>query len=405
MSYKNYKTCRISNSENLIDFFEFKTALAGDFHRKKEGCDMEKVYPLTLSFCPDSGLVQVNEVISGDELFEEYYYKTGTIGTLVKHFDHLSEKIKRDLKPNSIFEIGCNDFTLLKNFENKNLSKIVGVDPSDVSKETATKEITLYNDFFTSKLARIILEKQGTFEVITTSNSFAHIEDIRDVTRGFKLLLSDEGTAIIEVHWLGSLIKNLQFPFIYHEHMYYYSLKSISYLLNQYGLRVFDVEKIQIHGGSIRFYCCHKDSKKETSRSVDLLAKEENELGLYKIETYLNFTKTTEVIKERTMELLKKLKSEGYTIIGYGASGQANTLMAYYGISKEHIDFIVDDSPLKIGCYTPNNCLPIISSEELTKERPDYIFCFAYTFYEEIRKRNANLDTKWIIPLPDLKIL
>lgn len=404
MSFKIYDTCRISGSKNLVNFFSFETALAGGFLKSESEFKDEVIYPLTLSYCPDSYLVQVNEVMKEEVLFNKYFYKTGTIKTLVDHFSNFSQKILSDFSTkSSILEIGCNDFTFLKNFISTPFTIIIGVDPSDISKENATTSISLYNTFFSTAISEQIINEQGKIDLITTSNSFAHIENIQDVTQGIKNLLAKEGSLIIEVHWLGSLIKNIQFPFIYHEHMYYYSLRSLSFLLNKYGLEVYNAEHISNHGGSIRFYCGHTDEHK-IKDSVESLEKEEIALGLYNSATFLEFSKKVARIRIKTMDYLQTLIDQDKKIYGYGASGQANTLMAYYGIEKKHIQLIVDDSPLKIGCFTPKNHIPIVSSTIIKDAPPEYIFCFAYTFFEEISKKTQT-DATWIIPLPELKII
>lgn len=404
MKYKLYDHCRISGSKELVEFLNFNTALAGGFHKSETSCSSEEKFPLTLSYCPTSNLVQVNEVINPEILFSEYFYKTGTINTLVNHFNLLAENVQKKLSPKAILEIGCNDFTFLKNFIDLKTT-VVGVDPSDISKNNVPEGAVLYNDFFTYQKSTSILKDYGRFDVIFSSNSFAHIEDIKDVVRGIKNLLSENGVLIIEVHWLGSLIKNLQFPFIYHEHMYYYSLSALQFLLNQYNITIFDVENIDTHGGSIRIHASHFESNHELTHNVETLIEIEKSSGLYETKTFLDFGAKIEKAKEETLDLFSKIKKEDKVIVGYGASGQANSLMAVYGITRDHISYIVDDSPIKIGCFTPNNCIPIVGSKTLLERPPDYVFCLAYTFINEIIERNKELSVKWIVPLPSLEII
>lgn len=401
--YKEYNHCRISNSTNLTNFFSFETALAGGFLKSESECLKEKKYPLTVSFCEDSSLVQVNEVVPPEILFSDYFYKTGSIKTLVDHFKKMSEEYKKIEKSSTIVEIGCNDFSMLGNLIDSKYKKIIGVDPSNVAKNFQPESCILYNTCFDSNIANVILAEHGKIDIISASNCFAHIENIQDVTLGIKNLLSPSGTVIIEVHWLGNIIKNLQFPFIYHEHMYYYSLKAMSYLMEKFDLSVYDVKHIDIHGGSIRYYICHAGAK-EIQQSVSLLKQQELELGLYQIKTYSNYSETVKELGNQLKNLIYQLQQNNKKIYGYGASGQANTLMAFYGITKNDIPLIIDDAPLKIGCFTPNNHIPIVSSDILKTDPPDYILCFAYTFIDEIIKRNNTYSGKWIIPLPEVKI-
>jgi len=401
--YKKYNHCRISDSENLKTFFSLETALAGGFLKNENLCKEEKKYPLTVSFCPESSLVQVNEIVSAEVLFSDYFYKTGSIKTLANHFSEMAEEYKLISNNKNIVEIGCNDFSMLGNLIGSQYEKIIGVDPSNVSKNFQPTGTTLYNTCFNSEIADKIVIEHGRADIISASNCFAHIENIKDVTLGIKKLLSKNGTAVIEVHWLGNIIKNYQFPFIYHEHMYYYSLKAMDYLMSQFDLSIFDVKHINIHGGSIRYYICHNGAK-EIRESVALLEKEESELKLYDENTYLNYSEQVRLLGLELKNLISKLKKENKKIYGYGASGQANTLMAFYGITKDEIPLIIDDAPLKVGCYTPNNHIPIVNSDILNTEPPDYILCFAYTFIEEIIKRNKKFNGKWIVPLPEVKV-
>lgn len=401
--YKKYNHCRISESKNLKTFFSLETALAGGFLKNKELCESEIKYPLTVSFCPESTLVQVNEIISPEVLFSDYFYKTGSINTLANHFKDMAFEYKKFSDNKNIVEIGCNDFSMLSNLIGSQYKKIIGVDPSNVSKNFQPENTILYNSCFGSEIADEILLEHGFADIISASNCFAHIENIKDVTLGIKKLLSNNGMAVIEVHWLGNIIKNFQFPFIYHEHMYYYSLKAMQYLMNQFDLSIFDVKHINIHGGSIRYYICHS-GKYEIKESVSLLEKEENNLKLYDESTYLDYSRNVRLLGTELKNLILKLKNEGKKIYGYGASGQANTLMAFYEITKEEIPLIIDDAPLKLGCFTPNNHIPIVNSDILNTDPPDYVLCFAYTFIDEIIKRNPNFNGKWIIPLPQVKV-
>jgi len=401
--YKKYNYCRISDSENLKTFFSLETALAGGFLKNENLCKEEKKYPLTVSFCPESSLVQVNEIVSAEVLFSDYFYKTGSIKTLTNHFSEMAEEYKLISNNKNIVEIGCNDFSMLGNLIGSQYKKIIGVDPSNVSKNFQPTGTILYNTCFNSEIADKIVIEHGRADIISASNCFAHIENIKDVTLGIKKLLSKNGTAVIEVHWLGNIIKNYQFPFIYHEHMYYYSLKAMEYLMSQFDLSIFDVKHINIHGGSIRYYICHNGAK-EIRENVASLEKEERELNLYDENTYLNYSEQVKLLGLELKNLIAKLKKENKKIYGYGASGQANTLMAFYGITKDEIPLIIDDAPLKVGCYTPNNHIPIVNSDILNTEPPDYILCFAYTFIEEIIKRNKKFNGKWIVPLPDVKV-
>jgi len=397
--------CRISN-KNTKSFLSFSMPLAGSF--LVSSTDPNEYFPLTMEFCEDSGLVQVAEDISPEKLFSKYMYKTGTIQTLVDHFKQSAKLIYNNFTFDTIIEIGCNDLTFLKNFIDQN-KNIIGIDPSDIARKAALEKgnntIALLNTFFNDKIANSIADRYHNTNIIYSSNCFAHISDIKNVTLGVKKLLTDDQSVFIcEVHWLGSIIKNLQFPFIYHEHIFYYSLKSLSYLLDMFDIDIYKIEHIPTHGGSIRYYCCNRDAR-PIENSVFELIQEELDLGLYSFDTFDNFGKKVLQLGKSVKEILIDLKNQGKKIVAYGASGQANTLLSVYDIDSSLVPFIIDDSPLKINKYTSSGLIPIKSSKFLYEHQPDYILCLAYTFFNEIYNKHSSLNCKWIIPLPEIKII
>jgi len=391
--FKYFSNSRISNGPSEV-FLKADLPLAGQF-LKKEEIGQDKTFPLSLSFCEKSSSIQVNESINPSILFKNYFYKTGTIGTLSNHLRETSELIKSAYKCDKILELGCNDFTFLKNFLGFS-NVIVGVDPSDVSLNNQTQGISLENDFFDYELSKWNLLKYGEFDLIFSSNNFAHIENIQDYVKGIENLLSKDGKFVFEVHWAGTLIQKNQFCFIYHEHLYYHTLKALKFLLENNGLYVNDVEEINIHGGSIRVIASKIENQ---SVRVDEFLKKEEAFGLYNIETYKKFANNISDLKRESRLFFNLASQNKLSICGYGASGQANTLMSLFDISSEDLKFIVDDSELKHGLYTPRNHIPIVSPQELYRQKPDYVYVLAYTFFEEIMERNKKYGGKFICPI------
>lgn len=393
--------CKICDN-SIIKFLEFNMPLAGLFLENQN--DEATSYPLSLCFCEHCGLVQVDEEIDPNVLFNNYMYKTGTIETLKKHFDSFANKLNQDYKFDTILEIGCNDLTFLKNFEDKTS---IGVDPSDVAKLASedNHNINLYNTFFSAELAETIVDKYPIIDIVYASNCFAHIPTIKNIVAGIKKLLTTKNsTFIVEVHWLGTLIKDLQFPFIYHEHVFYYSYKSIAYLLGLYDIEIFNVEHIDTHGGSIRYYCALKNTNNINSSVKDLIEEEES-LKLYDIETFINLADRIYQIKQSINNTVDDILKTNKTLAAYGASGQAQTFLSICELDNSKINYIVDDSPLKINRFTSSGKLPIKSSNVLYNNTPDYILCLAYTFFKEIINKHDKLKTKWIIPLPNYQII
>lgn len=390
-NYKYYSKSRISDKESKV-FLKTKMPLAGGFLCNEEEKLQDSLHPLTLSFCEESCSVQVNESIDPNILFSKYSYKTGAINTLVSHLKNSSDEIKKQINFNKILEVGCNDFTFLKNFINES-ELIVGVDPSDISKNNAIPEIELVNDFFCFKKSKDIKKQYGLFDTIFSSNNFAHIEDIQDYSRGISNLLKDDGSFVCEVHWVGTIIDKMQFPFIYHEHLYYYTLKSLQFLLKKSGLYVNDVQEIDIHGGSIRIFASKTEQE---SVNVSMFIEKERSMGLYELNTYKEFSKKIESLKKKSKDFFNKAKKENKNVFGYGASGQANSLMSFFEISNDDLKFIIDDSPIKDGLITPRNHIKIKNRNFLTENTPDYIYVLAYTFLNEIIERNKSIKCEWI---------
>lgn len=398
MNHCNCKVC----CNTTRPFLNFSMPLAGLFLDEQN--QPATKYPLSLCLCDTCSLVQVNETVDPHILFDKYMYKTGAIQTLKKHFEAFSQTLIDNFDFDTILEIGCNDLTFLKNFDLD--KKCIGVDPSDVSKRASSDfpNIEFHNTFFDSGVANSILTAGNNIDIIYASNCFAHIPTIKDIVNGISKLMTNTSIFITEVHWLGTLIKDLQFPFIYHEHIFYYSYKSISYLLALYDIEVFKVEHIDTHGGSIRYYCAKKGSKKIDS-SVSELIQEEESLNLYSIDTFNRFTENIVEIKTKIHTLINKILANNQQIVAYGASGQANTFLSFYELDNTKIDYVVDDSPIKINKFTSSGRLPIVASSELYEDNPDYVLCLAYTFFKEIIEKHKNLKTKWIIPLPKYSII
>lgn len=374
-------------------FLKTELPLAGNFLSKdKIGTDTS--YPFSLSFDDETLLVEVVEKIDPNIIFKNYFYKTGSIKTLSNHLKNTAKIIKNRDVPLKICDIGCNDFTFLKEFTDSS-ETVLGVDPSDVSKKFKPDNIDLVNDFFNYDQSKKIKEKYGEFDIIFSSNNFAHINEIDDYANGVANLIKDDGKIVIEVHWLKTLIKNFQIGFLYHEHVYYYSLKALNNLLSKSGLYVNSVDKIDIHGGSIRVFCSKQNYQDE---SVDSMFKEEADFGLYSLDVFKKFFKKIEKLKKETRSFFESIKKGDKKVYGYGASGQANTLMTLMGINSEDLEYIIDDSPLKSEKFTPNNYIQIRNGNFFIENPPDVVYIMAYTFQKEIKQNNKWFKGEWVHP-------
>lgn len=411
-NYKARTTCAFCEGtalEKIIDFGE--VALAGGF-LKPEKFAAEQRFPLRVHFCRDCYALQVLDIIDPHILFADYFYFSSAIQSLRDHFiDYADEVVPRFLDPAqaTAVEIGCNDGILLKPIADHGVRKVIGVDPAtNIVSTINDPRITIVNTFFSSAVAAQIRAEHGPAQLIVANNVYAHIPEINDVTHGIASLLDDDGVFVFEAHYLGSVVKGLQYDMIYHEHLYYYSLISLEKHMARHGLVVFDVKAISIHGGSMRFYVCRKTSKhaKQVSAQVQRLRKEELEQGYDRVECFEQFAGEIARRKDLLMALLEEAREKGLRVAGYGASGRANTIIQYCGISGRHVEFMVDDASAKWGYYTPGSHIEVRSREHLTANPPDYLLVFAWAYLNEIaRKCKDYLDQggKLLTPLPEVR--
>lgn len=413
--YRNYTVCRFCFSDNLEIVMKFgEIPLAGGFLKQKKDFSEEKYYPLDIAFCKNCYLLQSVNVIEADTLFRNYFYHSSSIKTLVSYFESIAKNLGFQLKNRNkpfVVEIGCNDGGFIQSLKNKHIASL-GIDPaSNIVLPLIKKGYPIINDYFSLMLAKKIAKTRGKADIIISFNTFAHIEDMHTIIKGVKHLLKRGGILMFQVHYLGNVLFEKQYDMIYHEHQYYYSILTLQKFFSRFGMEIYDVEFGRIHAGSVMFYVQNKDYIQKY-RVTDRVKKGvifEKKNKFDDIETYKHALYKIEKTKKNLLKLLVKIKSEYKTIAGYGASGRATIIMNYCGIGANFLDYVIDDAPAKQGAYTPGNHLKIVNSNILTtNRRPDYILLFAWSFYEEVVKRNKHyLETGgiFIIPLPKIKIL
>lgn len=411
--FVRHDTCRLCQSRNLYKFLDFgDVPLAGAFLTREQFVD-EKFYPLEVNFCRNCTLAQVNNAVSGDVLFKNYFYFSSAIKTLVEHFqDFAQELAERFAKPGKSFtvEIGCNDGVFLKPMLALGMD-CAGVDPAtNVVQASGLPPSRIVNDFFTEKVAGRIGKERGQADAIVSSFSFAHIDDMIEVMKGIDALLKNDGVFIFEVYYLGIIVDELQYDMIYHEHMSYYNLTCLMKFFERFGMEIFDAKRIPLRAGTIRFYARRIGRRPEPiSQSVRDLLKHEQERKLDSLSALQDFARKVEGTKTQLLELLEKLKLEKKTIIGYGASGRATTIMNYCGIDARYLDYVVDDAPAKHGLFTPGTHVPIKPWPAAESgPRPDYALIFAWSFIDEVKKKRIDYlrqGGKFIVPLPEVTVV
>jgi len=378
----------------MTQWFDFPGLypLAGGFLNNEDDFIEENVYPLGLSYCKDCYLFQCNQLVKDDTLFKKgYFYYSSMIPFLVKHFLEYSEYLKKEYydkeNPKKILEIGCNDGVLLRHLKNIGFY-VIGVDPSRTVSKLQEDKFNIYNTYFNDELANKILDKHGKVDIFLSSNSFAHIDDMESIIKGIKTILANDGVAIIEVHNSENIIKELNFDFIYHEHMTYYTKMSFHKIFSKYNMGVEKIEDINVHGGSIRVTLRNNIGSKISIDNNDF----EYSLTQFKSKLF--------EWKNNFIKLYNNLT--GGSIWGYGASGRANILLTFLGIK---LDGIVDDAQSKINSYMPINHLLIKDSSEIYVEFPKYIIILSWPYSDNIMKKHEKYIKQggtFIIPLPNI---
>jgi SAM-dependent methyltransferase len=414
--YYSRGSCRFCEGENLLEILDFgNVPLAGAFIEQTDIAH-EKYYPLEIYYCQDCFLVQVGNVISVDILFrEKYFFFSSAIGTLVEHFKDFAKEIcieyLNEKEEPTVLEIGCNDGVLIKPLSSMEIFSI-GVDPAtNVLKNLNSKNIKIYNDCFTENIAQDVKKNYGGVDAVLSCYSFAHIDDMVEVMNGIDCILKDDGVFIFELYYLGTLIEEMQYDNFYHEHMSYYSIKTLVLFFKRYNMEIFDIKFFpKVRTGSTRFYVKYiKNKNEEISNTFKEMILYEDKKGFNNLSTLMGYADKVKNTKKELMLTLNKIKSEEKTIIGYGASGRGTTIMNYCGIDGKYLDYVVDDAPAKQGYYTPGTNLPIKSWDFIKADGfPDYIVLFAWAFTEEVlNKRRDYLKQggKFIIPLPNVKII
>ena len=371
----------------------------------------EPTYPLDLAFCPHCTLVQITETVPPENLFREYLYFSSFSDTMLRHAQELVSRliVSRRLDNNSlVIEVASNDGYLLQYYRQEGIP-VLGIEPAVNVARVAQEELGIRTlcEFFGEELARQLKERGEQADVIHAHNVLAHVADLNGFIRGIQWLLKDNGLAVIEVPYVKDLIDHCEFDTIYHEHLCYFSLTALDRLFQRHGLVIQDMERISIHGGSLRLLAT-KAISAHRGPAVRALLDEEAAWGVDRLEFYRGFAQRVEYLKRSLHSLLIGLKREGKRLAAYGAAAKGSTLLNYVGIGRETLDFVVDRSTYKQGRYMPGVHLPIYSPANLLEAMPDYVLLLSWNFIDEILEQQAEYRHRGgrvIVPVPEVKTI
>jgi SAM-dependent methyltransferase len=367
---------------------------------------MEAYYPLHVFVCADCLLVQLKEYVGPEQIFREYAYFSSYSTSWVNHARTYCGMITRRFGLNAaslVVELASNDGYLLQHFAPLGIP-VLGIEPAEnVADAAIAKGITTRVEFFGTQLAGTLAAEGKCADLIVGNNVLAQVPDLNDFVAGMQHLLKPNGVITLEFPHVQQLITENQFDTIYHEHFSYFSLITVSRLAKRHKLRVFDVEQLPTHGGSLRVYLSHDDACHLTTPAVYALLEEEARRGFHKVAGYTAFSKQVQRTKRELLTFLIGAKNAGKTVCGYGAPGKGNTLLNYCGIGTDFLDYTVDRNPYKHGRYTPGMHIPIHPVEMIDRTKPDYILILPWNLQHEIigqMRYVADWGAKFIIPIP-----
>ncbi|MGZ9164833.1 MAG: class I SAM-dependent methyltransferase [Anaerolineales bacterium] len=409
-------TCRSCEYTNLNPIISLgHIPLANALLLPEELARPEERFPLDLVFCPNCTLVQITETVSPEKLFREYLYFSSFSNTVLQNAREIAQRMILRLgltQESLVVELASNDGYLLKNYKEKGI-RVLGVEPArNIARVAEERGIQTESEFFDNSLAERLRDRGYAADVIHANNVVAHVADLQSVVAGISTLLKPDGVAIIENHYVKDMIDHREFDSIYHEHLCYFSVTSFRNLFAPHELILVDVERLPIHGGSLRVYFQRADGPRSLEHDgaarVKALLEEEDCWGVGNSSFYQGFGERVDSLRHDLLACLQAIKSEGKRIVVYGASAKSTTLLNYFGIGSDTFDYVVDRSTAKQGRFTPGTRLPIRSTDALLETQPDYVLLLTWNFADEILAQEAEyrrLGGQFIIPIPQLRVV
>lgn len=402
--------CLICDS-GIKPFISFGNQPIANGFLNKEKTGKEYSFHMQVAHCPECNMVQLIETPDREMMFNENYaFFSGTSEAMKVHFREFAEDVKTRFLANEdpfVVEIGSNDGIMLNNFKEWGI-RHAGIEPSaNVARVAKDRGINTIVQFFDDQLAERLVAENGQADAFIAANVMCHIPYFHSIVAGISKLIKNTGIVVFEEPYLGDVIEKTSYDQIYDEHTFLFSVLSINYIFGKYGMEVIDVRPQETHGGSMRYFIGHKGVREISERAIKQMLKEKD-LGLDKPETYEIFRENCEMSKRGLKELLEKLKAEGKSVAGYGATSKSTTILNYAGIGPDLISFISDNTPIKQGKVSPGKYIPIESTQTFRNNYPDYAVLFAYNHSKEIMAKEQEFVVKggkWILYVPNVHIV
>ncbi len=401
--------CGTALSRTFVDLGA--TPPANSYLRGADLGRAESFLPLHVYVCESCLLVQIEQYRTPEELFGDYAYFSSYSDSWLAHAEHYAEAMIHRFgigDDGLVIEVASNDGYLLQYFDQRGI-RVLGIEPAaNVAEVAAQKGVPTLVQFFGTETARRLAREGTTADLLIANNVLAHVPNVNDFVNGLGLLLEPDGVITAEFPHLLELMRGNQFDTIYHEHFSYFSLLTAERIFAAHGLKIFDVDQLTTHGGSLRIYACHQTLNRRTSEAVARVRATERQAGLDQPETYDGFARQVNRTKRNLLSFLIDAKSNGKSIVGYGAPAKGNTLLNFCGIGTDFLDYTVDRNPHKQGMFLPGTRIPIRAPEAIAETRPDYVLILPWNLKDEIVAANAHIRDwggRFVVPIPEVEVV